>query len=80
MIDYFEYIDDYKAGKLSEQLKADFEAALSIDKKLKYAVDHYDNIKELAGGFIEDETRTILQGLDRSNITTNSKKSNKKNT
>ena len=65
MIDFFDYIDDYMDGKLSGDLLAQFEEALKSDSELKRAVDNYQSAKKLAGGIIEEETRTLLENLEQ---------------
>lgn len=63
MTDYFEYIDDYKSGSLPAELQVAFEKELTLNPKLKHAVENYDLLKKISASLIEDETREHLQKL-----------------
>lgn len=67
MKDYFEYIDDYIAGSLSPELRAQFEEERKTNTSLSLAVDNYQEAKKLSEGLLEVdmmETLNKLQGED----------------
>lgn len=61
MTDFFEKIDDYIQGKLTDSEKQIFEAEMEKDPLLKYAVENHNLTKDVALGFLEAEVRNILE-------------------
>lgn len=57
---YFEWLDAYMDGSLSEDDRLAFEKAMASDEKLKHAVDNYELLKKISASFIEAETRETL--------------------
>lgn len=62
-MNYYEYIDDYVSGKLSESLKIEFEKAMSIDASLKYAVENYDDAKSISEGLLEIDIMDTISNI-----------------
>jgi hypothetical protein len=61
MTDFFEKIDDYSQGRLTDSEKQIFEAEMEKDSLLKYAVENHSLTKDMALGFLEAEVRNILE-------------------
>ncbi len=60
MNDYYDHIDDYINGSLTEAERTEFERALSTDPSLQAAVDNYDDATLLSEGLLElDVLETI---------------------
>lgn len=57
---YFEWLDAYMDGSLSDEDRLAFEKAMSSDEKLKHAVDNYELLKKISASLIEEETRETL--------------------
>ncbi len=62
-MDYYEYIDDYISGKLSDELKLDFENAMKLDDSLKLAVENYDEAKSISEGLLEIDIMGTIDKL-----------------
>lgn len=60
MLEYFDHIEDYKQGRLSEADLLAFEAELVINADLRSAVDNYELAKEISLGYLEEEVRAVL--------------------
>jgi anti-sigma factor RsiW len=63
MISYFEWLDDYLDGSLSQEDRLAFEKAMVSDEKLKHAVDNYNLLKKISASLIEEETRENLSAI-----------------
>ncbi|MBK8109580.1 MAG: hypothetical protein IPK46_04165 [Saprospiraceae bacterium] len=63
MISYFEWLDDYMDGSLSQEDRLAFEKAMVSDEKLKHAVDNYNLLKKISASLIEEETRENLSAI-----------------
>ncbi|MBL0084043.1 MAG: hypothetical protein IPP37_17190 [Saprospiraceae bacterium] len=63
MISYFEWLDDYMDGSLSQEDRLAFEKAMVSDEKLKHAVDNYNLLKKISASLIEEETRENLRAI-----------------
>ena len=57
---YFEWLDAYMDGSLSDEDRLVFEKAMSSDEKLKHAVANYELLKKISASLIEEETRETL--------------------
>ena len=57
---YFEWLDAYMDGSLSDEDRLAFEKAMASDEKLKHAVDNYELLKKISASLIEEETRETL--------------------
>lgn len=62
-MDYYDYIDDYISGKLSDELKLQFESAMHSDSALQSAVDNYDDAKSIAEGLLEIDMKATIDKL-----------------
>lgn len=71
MTDYFEYIDDYKSGSISVELREAFEKELGQNSKLRHAVENYDLLKKISASLIEDETREHIKLLKQTSKQSN---------
>jgi tetratricopeptide (TPR) repeat protein len=71
MMDYFDLIDDYKNGLLSNEQLVAFENEMSKDPKLLHAVENYALIKNISAGLIEDEVRQEISKLQSHQIQKN---------
>ena len=64
MTDFFEHIDDYVAGRLTDKALEAFEAAMYADQDLRAAVENYDVAEEVMGLMIEEDVRGVMAGLE----------------
>lgn len=71
MTDFFEHIDEYKAGSLPVDLKLAFEKELAQNSQLRHAVENYDLLKKISASLIEDETREHIKLLKQTPIQSN---------
>lgn len=62
-MDYYEYIDDYISGTLSDELKIKFETAMQADSNLQSAVDNYDDAKSISEGLLEMDMMATIDKL-----------------
>jgi len=62
---YFEWLDAYMDGSLSEEDRLVFEKAMASDEKLKHVVDNYELLKKISASFIEAETRETLAAFSQ---------------
>lgn len=62
-MDYYEYIDDYISGKLSDELRKEFESAMKSDSSLRLAVDNYDDAKSISEGLLEIDMMATINKL-----------------
>ncbi len=65
-MNYFEQIDDYKNGQLSEEALRDFERALKSDSDLLHAVENYHIGQELSEALLELDMHETLAELEES--------------
>ena len=75
-MNFYDYIDDYKANKLSDALKADFEHAMGEDANLRQLVDQYDELKSVSEGILEVQLLDELKGIGNDLSSTPDDKSN----
>ena len=68
MEDYYAHIDDYVNGKLDDEQKALFEAAMEENASLKKAVDNYDTARKLSEGLLEVDMLETLDRLKKSSL------------
>jgi len=62
-MNYYDHIDDYVAGILSDELKQAFEAAMVDDASLRSAVDNYDDAKSISEGLLEIDMMDTISRL-----------------
>lgn len=67
-MDYFDKIDDYINGKLSESEVRDFEVAMQSDAALRFAVEEYETGSKLSEALLEVDMANTLAGLRKDHV------------
>lgn len=62
-MNYYDHIESYLEGRLSEDMKHQMEREISGNNALAEAVENYPLAKEISRSIIEDETRQILDAI-----------------
>ena len=72
MKDFFEYIEDYLQGRLSQEDKLSFEKEMAQNNELKLAVENYDIMSMIGDALIEEEIEGhIAKTLDEEQASSN---------
>ena len=62
-MDYYAHIEEFLAGKLSEEAALQFQKALSEDEALRYAIDNYTGGERVAEALLELDIMEALEGV-----------------
>jgi len=62
---FFEYLEDYKNGNLSEELQAQMKVFLDENPHYKSHLDNYQKAKEISESILELDTLETLENLDK---------------
>jgi len=63
-MDYFEYIEDYKAGLLKGDLLTQFEKELALNDALRQAVEDHDVAEMALDMLLEEDIRSVMSEVE----------------
>lgn len=67
MTEFYDYIEDYKAGRLSDEDQVSFINAMKADPSLQRAVDNHDVMKKVEEYLEEEEIREVIDRVRKKN-------------